>query len=88
MAALPIAGLRQVQAREVGSVSGVLNTSFELSCGIGTLLVGAVFFNVQRGVAGSAMSSVSAFTASIVLTAFLILLVLVFARLLESRGPR
>src|SRR5690606_22948161 len=65
-------GLRHVQAREVGAASGVLSTSFELGYGIGTLLVGAVFFSVQRAVA----SSVSAFTASIVLTAVLILLVM------------
>ncbi len=81
-------GLRQVQAREVGSASGVLNTSFELGYGIGTLLVGAVFFGVQRAFAGSATSSGSAFTASLMLTAFLILLVLVFARNLESGAPR
>lgn len=79
-------GLRHVQAREVGSASGVLNTSFELGYGIGTLLVGAVFFSVQRAVAGWGTSSVSAFTASLVLTAVLILLVLAFARLLGGEG--
>lgn len=79
-------GLRHVQARKVGSASGILNTSFELGYGIGTLLVGTVFFSVQRAVAGWGSSWVSAFTASIVLTAVLILLVMAFARPLGGEG--
>jgi len=78
--------LAQVTPDEVGSASGVLNTSFELGAGVGSLLAGILF---MRALGSSATGYVEAFVASLGMAGLLLCgIALACARMRTDVGKR